>query len=292
MNVDTRIELGRGALGVAEYGEPSGAPMLVFHGFPGTRQMALVLDEPARKLGVRVIGIDRPGFGRSDYRAGRQIRDWPADAAAVADALGLGEFAIMGISGGGPYAAACARFIPERLTHTAIVCGSGPLDAPDAKRGMSRQNRLLFSVARYAPFLVGLSLAPMLRRAAADPHRFIEQMKASMPEADRRALESPGAIEIMTAGADEENPNLRRAISQEAGLFARPWGFELSEISVPVHLYQGEQDRNVPPTMGRYLAATIPNCVPHFFPDAGHLSLVMDHREECLRAMLNSLDTA
>jgi pimeloyl-ACP methyl ester carboxylesterase len=286
MNSDNTIALRDGRmLGYAEYGDRAGRPLLVFHGFPGTRHQALVLNEPAEQLGLRIIGIDRPGCGLSDFLPGRRILDWPSDVSELADALDLDRFAVMGISGGGPYAAACARFIPERLVHTAIVCGMGPLDIPNPTRGMSRQNRLLFWVSGMAPALVGFVMTPMLRRMSENPARYIEQMKASLPEPDRAALERPEVLDMLANGSAEQNPEQRRAISLEASLYARPWGFRLQDIDAPVHLYQGEEDRNVAPGMGHYMADAMPHCIARFYPDEGHLSLLVNCREEFLRAV-------
>ena len=189
---------------------------------------------------------------------------------------------LMGVSGGGPYAAACARFIPERLTRTAIVCGLGPFDAPNATQGMGLQNRILFAASRCVPGLVGALMAGMMNRARSNPDKMMERMKASLPDVDRRALERPEARDIFLAGSDPPRADLGRAIAQEAALYVDGWGFELSDIRAEVHLYQGELDLNVSPTMGRVQVARIPNCTAHFYPEEGHMSLVLNRGEEFL----------
>jgi pimeloyl-ACP methyl ester carboxylesterase len=124
-----RLATGR-LLAYDEHGAVDGTPIFYFHGSPSTRlEWHLFGSEAvARKLKVRVIVPDRPGLGRSDFQPGRRIGDWPADVIALADHLGLARFAVLGYSGGGPYAAACALRIPERLTHVGIVSGTGPFD--------------------------------------------------------------------------------------------------------------------------------------------------------------------
>jgi pimeloyl-ACP methyl ester carboxylesterase len=114
-------------LGFAEYGDPSGEPVLEFHGVPGSRLEAWYYDDAGKRVGARVIGIDRPGFGISTYRKDYRIADWPSDVLEFANALGLTRFAVAGVSSGSPYALACARFIPERLKACAIVSGISPL---------------------------------------------------------------------------------------------------------------------------------------------------------------------
>ena len=131
---EQRIVLKDGrTLGFAEYGDPKGEPFLEFHGCPSSRLEAGNYDEAGKKLGVRVIGIDRPGFGISTYVKGYRIVDWPADVTELAEALGLDRFPVAGISSGSPYALACARFIPERLKGCAVVSGVPPLVVQDEK---------------------------------------------------------------------------------------------------------------------------------------------------------------
>ena len=140
------------AVAYAEWGDPQGAPVIYFQGTPSCR-----LNHPdeaiARMLGARLITIDRPGFGRSDAAPGRKLLDWPDDVAQIADALGLERFALIGISGGGPYVAACAYKIPKRLTNVAIVGGAGPIDSPGATEGMARERRWGARIMRHAPWL-------------------------------------------------------------------------------------------------------------------------------------------
>ena len=138
-NTSTTIKLKDGRLlGYAEYGAPEGKPVFYFHGFPGSRLDWLLCDaSAAAELNIRIIAIDRPGMGLSDFKRGREILDWPDDVVELADVLQVDRFAVLGISGGGPYACACAFKISERLTTTAIVCGMGPSEAPGAKEGIS-----------------------------------------------------------------------------------------------------------------------------------------------------------
>jgi len=122
-----RIQLRDGRwLGYTESGDPAGAPVLFFHGF-GTTRVICPPDNSARQLGVRMIAVDRPGLGLSTPRPGRGLLDWPPDVSEFADALGIERFAIVGWSGGGPYALACGRFLADRVTSIALVSGAAPL---------------------------------------------------------------------------------------------------------------------------------------------------------------------
>ena len=146
IQADRTIRLPDGrTLGYAETGDPQGTPVLHFHGSPSCRLDATApeFDAIAERLGVRVLALDRPGVGLSDPKPNRTILDWPADVLGFAEAVGLSRFSALGVSGGAPYAAACALRIPHRLRSVGIACGVAPMDVPDGRQGMSRQNRTM-----------------------------------------------------------------------------------------------------------------------------------------------------
>ncbi|MDE3095708.1 MAG: alpha/beta hydrolase [Chloroflexota bacterium] len=271
-------------LAYAEYGDPAGTPVFFFHGYPGSRLEASLGDDAARGQHVRVIAPDRPGFGLSDPQRGRRILDWPRDVVQLADGLGVERFAVVGISGGGPYAAACAYAIPERLTGAAIISGVGPFDINGATEGMSRENRVLFWLARRAPQLTYIPLFLMAQVVRRWPQRALRQMMKSMPEPDRRVLSDPATGAAFIADAREAFRQGIGAAVQEGAIYARPWGFRLEDVRMPVHLWQGGADTNVPPVMGRYQAQAIPNCIATFYEDEGHL-LGVTHLGEILAAI-------
>ncbi len=121
-------------LGYAEYGDLNGRPVFYIHGNLGSRlEAAFVEEEKLRDLGIRLICIDRPGMGLSDYQSDRQILDLPNDILELTNHIGLAkrQFTIIGGSGGGPYALACAYKIPsDRLRSCGVVSGLGPCQLP------------------------------------------------------------------------------------------------------------------------------------------------------------------
>ena len=127
--------------------------MFFFHGWPGSRLDFGPNDAAAVAAGVRVIAVDRPGIGGSDPQRGRTVLDWPADVAALADALRLDQFAVFGFSFGGPFARACAYALPERVTRAGLVSCLAPVDDPSVKRGMPAATRYGLSAARLSPLL-------------------------------------------------------------------------------------------------------------------------------------------
>ncbi len=274
-----RLSDGR-RLGYASYGDPQGKPLFFFHGMPGSRLEGELADAAAKKLGVRVIAADRPGYGLSDFVPRRTFLDWPTDVLELAGALGIERFAVAGVSGGGPYVAACAFRIPERLTGAGIIAGVSSFDVPDATVGMSQGNRFLFGLARRFPWLVRPPMALMGMLARRFPDRMMRTMIRSMPGPDQAALARPEILALFKRDIAEAFRSGSRGAAWEALMYARPWGFRLEEIAMEVHLWQGELDKNVPPSMGRYQAHTIPNCRATFYPGEGHISLVVNHVEE------------
>lgn len=270
-------------LGYAEWGDASGHPLLYFHGFPGSRVEGRVGDQAAKATGVRVIALDRPGMGLSDFQPARSILDWPADVSQVADALGLERFAVLGISGGSPYAAVCAWKLPQRLTSAGIVSGIGPLNVPGATEGMSRQNRFLLQTVGRLPALPRALMAVTARQARR-PARALEQGRRALAAVDQPYLDRPGFREALEATLAEAFRRGGRGPAWELRLLARPWGFPLGDIRAPVHLWHGEQDANHPLAMARHLAAAIPDCRVSFYPGEGHMHFV-DRFPEILPAL-------
>lgn len=278
-----RLRDGR-LLGYAAYGTAAGHPVVAFHGTPGSRLMLRVADPPARRLGVRLIVPDRPGYGLSSPQPGRQIADWPDDVRELADALGLERFAVAGISGGGPYVAACAWKMPERLTVAAIVSGMGPV-VGEIGEALDRRHRLAFATMRKAPPLLHLVMATASLGWRRLPERLIDALHAFMPPADQVIVARPEVRASLLAGLREGFRQGGRGATDELRLFVGPWGFRLEDIRAPVRLWHGEADDLVPCAMGRYVAGAIPGCRAEFIKGAGHY-WVFDHIEELLQALI------
>jgi pimeloyl-ACP methyl ester carboxylesterase len=276
-----RLESGHD-LAFACYGDPEGVPVFGFHGTPGSRRQVGEREGLTIPPGCRLIAPDRPGYGHSSFQPDRRLVDWPGDVTAIADYLGLERFGIFGVSGGGPHALVCAHALGPRLLGVACVSGVAPLDRPEAAEGMLATNRTLTWLARRWPRLLR-RLFPLqtwlLRRF---PERFFAGFLRQLPEADRRILERPAMREAFLAELRDAPATAGRAAAQDFLLFANPWGFRLEDIRVPVHFWQGHQDRNVPPHHARLLAEPVPDSTLHEYPDEGHL-LAFDHLDEILR---------
>lgn len=269
------------------FGDPSGPPLYVFHGMPGSRLQAALIHEQARAAGVCVVAPDRPGMGGSSFQPGREIMDWPRDVEALADHLGHAQLGVLGISCGGPYALACALSLSKRVLYTGLVAGAGPMDERQLTANQMPALRMLFGLSRAcrwfpAPILKLESV--LLSRVAA---RAVLKLASAMTPPDRDLLVRDEALrDTFGASLAEAYSQGIRGVLHEVALIARPHGVPLHDIHGEVHIYQGGEDRHVPPEMGRHLASELPHGRLHCFPEAGHLSIVIDHFADCLRDFL------
>lgn len=264
----------------AEYGVPEGQPVFYFHGLAGSRLEPSVLDgDDLVKAGFRLIACDRPGMGGSDFQPGRGFSHWVTDIVALADRLGLGKFAVWGVSGGGGYALACARLIPERLSAAVIVSGAGNMNSPEARASLPLMNRLMWKIAARSVWLMGLFLS-ITKSLQGDPTKIREQMMRTMPPGERAFFKKPGRLEAFIASGLESMHQGVRGVAWDTHLYARPWDFQLEEIRFPVRLLHGETDRNVPAVVARKVAAAIPGCQATFYPDEEHISILANHLDE------------
>jgi pimeloyl-ACP methyl ester carboxylesterase len=209
------IELaGGGSLGDAVFGDPDGMPCFAFHGTSSSRLMPgwMFPPELLTAAGVRMIGVDRPGYGLSRAPRAAGFPDWPRAVSALADHLGLGRFAVMAHSLGSAYALACGPALGDRLAVIVIASGMGPLPPGERFRSGNRAYDLYWRLARrQATWLLNplcrLSGAMVLHSARGDPQRFAQSTARRLPDADRltaqRRLTRPGAPPALTADLRE-----------------------------------------------------------------------------------------
>jgi pimeloyl-ACP methyl ester carboxylesterase len=265
---DLRLADGR-RVRVAECGCADGVPVVFFQGTPSSCLLH-PSEAVTRELGARMIQIDRPGFGGSDPSPGRTLVDWADDVAAVMDRLGVDRFLTGGISGGGPYVLATAWRWPERVMAAAVCGGSGPLELPGALAGAAPARRAGYLLARHAPWLfrrvIRWKAGP---RVNADT--FVREYTAHNPPADQAILADPTFRATYLANKQEALRQGPDAFADEVILGAKPWGFRLGDIRVPVHFWQGEADTSTPMGMARAMSAATPGSRLTVLPGQGHL---------------------
>jgi len=283
-----RLRDGR-ALGYLEVGARDGSPVLHCHGDPSSRLEALLLAEQAASLGIRLIGLDRPGIGRSDPKQGFRMLDWFDDMAEAADQLGIGRFAVTGLSGGGAFALACAYTIPYRLTACGLISPVPPVACitQAASRGMRAAYQLL---ERMPPRLFRSLVRRTMRRGATSSEAETEQTllrnAARLGMGDQGVLDIPEIRRIYAQTAVESYRQGLKANVEEALMLARRWEFRVEDIACErMFLWHGEQDRIMPIAPARLLAQALPHCTATYYPDTGHLSTVVTHADAILRTL-------
>lgn len=270
-------------LGYSEYGDPKGKPVFYFHGWPVSRLGGKINDEAAKKLRIRVIAPDRPGYGLSDFKKNRTLLDWSDDIVELADKLGIKKFAVEGQSGGGPYAAVCAFKIPERLTNVGIVVGLAPTYVPGlldgitwiAKIGWANYHRmhLLRFMGAYLHYFRTRYLPSF------GLHRFMFGAKA-----DRLIFTDVKVRNEAKRNYQEAFRQGYKGVEQDLDLYTKDWGFKLSNIKAKVYLFYGEDDKNVSIKMGQYYADQIKSSKLITYPKEGHL-VSRTHAEEILKIL-------
>jgi pimeloyl-ACP methyl ester carboxylesterase len=273
------------ALAYAEYGDAKGTPAFYFHGTPGSRLEGEHLHAAAVVGRVRIIGVDRPGFGGSTFLAGRQFHDWPDDLIQLADALGIGRFGVIGLSGGGPHVAACAARIADRLIAACVLSGAAPKEAR-IETARSWWRRLLY---RWNYFTFPL----FARGFAAQMAFFAKRTPASrFPKfIDKRVMSRPRAREQFKRSTVEAFRNGSRGAAHEFTLHSRSWRTDPATVAMPVHMWHGDADTIVPFETARWLAERYPDARATWLPGEGHL-LFVDHAGEVISVVADAARTA
>jgi pimeloyl-ACP methyl ester carboxylesterase len=290
---------GGGSLGYAGFGDPDGVPCFAFHGTSSSRLMPgwMFPPELLTAAGVRMIGVDRPGYGLSKVDWRRALRTGPARSARSLTTWVSAGSPCWPHSLGSAYALACGPALGDRLAVIVIASGMGPVPPGQRFHSGSRAEDLYWRLARrQASWLLNplcrLSGTMVLRSARGDPQRFAQGMARRLPEADRlttqRMFTRPGAQPALIADLRESYRQGTTVMAADLLRYSRPWGFRLDEVTATVHLWHGEQDPKVPLTVARQLATSLPRCQAHFGA-GGHL-MACDHAGDILTSLTSAFE--
>jgi pimeloyl-ACP methyl ester carboxylesterase len=246
--------------------------VFLLHGTPGSRLGPLPRGRVLYELGVRLITFDRPGYGWSDRLVSRLVADVVPDVQAIADELGLDRFAVIGRSGGGPHALACAALLPGRVTRAGVLVSLAPWAAEglDWFAGMADSNVREYTAAATAPEALTAHLVQAAARIRADPASHVNTLNPEMPEADRRIVADVGIRALLAQNFAEALRDSAAGWIDDALAFCAPWGFNLADIKVPVLLWHGQNDVFSPASHARWLADQIPGAIMSIRPDTAH----------------------
>lgn len=265
-------------LAFAVWGDPEGFPIMALHGTPGSRLNRWPNEDLYTQLGACYVTHDRAGYGRSTRRRGRSVADEAEDVSFLADLLEFERFGVIGGSGGGPHALACAALLPDRVVRAVCVVGIAPFGSPGLERdawiaGMDAEN---VKELGWAEAGEGVLLAELEReqealekRVAEDPSTLLSAFDLS--ESDQTQLVRPEIRQIISESVPEQALNGVWGWVDDDLAFLRPWGFDVRDVSIPVLIEYGDTDVLVPAAHGDWLAANVPGCVVKLDNDAGHL---------------------
>jgi pimeloyl-ACP methyl ester carboxylesterase len=284
MNIDAvtdqrlRLPDGRG-IGFRIYGDPQGYPVLFLHGTPGSRLKFSIAHDGGRRLGLAIVAPDRWGYGLTEAPAEPSLSVFAADMAALMDGLGHRRFAVGGISGGGPYAAAVAACQPRRVAALALVSPVGLITDAGLGPSLPLLHRLCFTVLPRRPRTVATAMRAFRWSLAHTPRLAgrLTTWRAARP--DKRLIRRADVGQRILGSFREglrpgtAGPNIDLAI------FSRPWKVDLAAIEAPARLWIGSRDSNVPLAAVRALAQRIAHCVVTELPNAGHLWVSVHHSD-------------
>jgi pimeloyl-ACP methyl ester carboxylesterase len=280
-------------LAFADYGPRDGAACIVLSGMPGSRLTpawafpeSLLADH-----GVRLVGVDRPGYGRSDPSPRMSALGVADDLGVLCEVVGLDRVAVLGISAGAPFAMACAVRLAQRVGSLLLSSPMGPWELPETRAGMSRRNRRYFTLAHRAPALSRAACWLWARMALVglrgDRDRLLRRLSRALPPADQQVLAEVAADpERWDRFVDDTAEAFRQGgagVRADLAVASRPWGFQLQGVTVPTWLWHGAADEDVPIAAARRIAQTIPNCHASF-TDEGHL-MGLRHAGEAIQAI-------
>jgi pimeloyl-ACP methyl ester carboxylesterase len=276
-----------GRLAYVEYGNATGTSVLFFHGWPSSRTMGKLANAAARELKVRIISPDRPGIRDSTFQPNRRLIDWPGIVEQLANHCGTGQFHILAISGGAPYAYVTAWRIPERVRGVAIVSGAIPIADLHDHSGLLPLYRWMMWFGRHQPNLLRMlfhAAGPLvsLRAFVRAAHKFLQML----PPSDSEALRDNAAFDVLFESQRQAWLGSADGVIADAQIYAEPWGFPLEDVDVPVRLWHGTEDRAFSFHIAQQAAARLPKCEARYVENEGHYSLPIRHMREILADLI------
>ncbi len=250
-------------------GDSLGYPVVVLHGTPGSSRQLAGLDQAARDRGIAMLAPDRAGYGGSSYERGRTIGSSARDLREFLQHLGISDCAVVGVSGGGPTALACGVVAPDRVKAIATVGSPGPIAPRDPSLPA---DQVMIRIARRSEPAARLLFLLMVRLGRARPEKMLDRFASVLAESDARLLREPGTVrEGFLLDIKHPSPTTAAAAARDFRLFSRIWDVDLAEATVPIQVWHGTEDRNVPVVHAGVIAARCPTARLHIVEGEGHM---------------------
>ncbi len=261
-------------VGVYEYGQPDGAPVMALHGTPACGAGFTWADAAARERGLRLIAPDRAGVGLSSARPPGSVADYPAQLRDLADALGVEQYGVWGYSGGGPYAVACAARPAGRVTSVVVAAGMGQVGVWARADEFEKTDRQMVGLATNHPAVARFLLGASGRFARMSPKLAMKSFERQLNPSDLAVVATLGPPAEAMALFTQAFQHGARGVVADYAMLAQPWGVTVEDITVPVSIFHGDTDPMVPLRHSEELAARIPGAQLTVWPGAGHLGTV------------------
>lgn len=250
-------------LAYQEYGDRNGYPLFHCHSHGSSRLEGMLFDTAARNAGFRIISIDRPGTGLSDFRQYIDARSFAMDVVQLADTLRCRKFGVMACGGGAAYALAVCHLEPVRTQFMLGLSCIPPRSVSTLRKSSGFALRAVAEMTR-------LYIAVRHRLCARNPLYYLDRLRDTLCFSDRQLLQSPRVLELMRKDVDESMRQGARGIAHDISQSFAGWGFDLQSLTVPIHLWQGSADTLVSQNSAAKFAESVPSAVLHRVANRGH----------------------
>ncbi|MBV1914156.1 MAG: alpha/beta fold hydrolase [Pseudomonadales bacterium] len=267
-----RLNDGR-ILGYGDYGPKNGKPVILCHRLIGSRKEKPADGAILHELGVRLIVPDRPGVGYSCPAEDRPLTDWADDIQQLSFHLSIDRFYVAGISAGGPYAAACAAHLSDRVIRLGLIASHIPVDELPRGAKISGLQRIVCSMARHSPAPLQKVMEFRYSSLFNHPEDSLSRFEHDGCAADKRLLQSSEVKQITLQSFEDAALLPTSVLPKQLITISRPWGFELSKIVVPTIIWHGIQDDYCSANQIAAIAKLIPNCEAYINENWGHYFL-------------------
>lgn len=269
-------------LGYAEWGDPDGKSIFHFHGSSSSRLEHPIDD--THLLGIRLITVDRPGHGLSDFYQ-YELIDWANMIEKLADHLGIEKFAVSGWSFGGAFAMACAYQSPDRIKSAGLVSSFVPYNRPNATQDMAGFNKFSLGLAHRMPWgIVRIVMKLQGNALKKDPEKFARQVLSTVPDSDKEILTNQEVIDMLIPSMIEAYRASADGAAWEGAMLVRDWGFRLEDIHIPVYVWHGTEDIQNPLQCAEYIEKEIPAAQLITLPNEGHFH-IFNHWGEIMKTL-------
>ena len=268
----------------SEYGAKEGSPIIYCHGSQSSRlemhyDLSFAIDN-----NLRIVAIDRPGHGDSDFNPNGTIKSFANDINQLAEKLSIAKFSVLGMSAGAPFAMGIAKYLNQKTKRLGIVSGFAPLNN-ESQKALSKDVRILLQMAKSFPIFLKLMLKIQNWQLKKNPKSALKNFLKIMSNPDQEVLKNEAVMNVIEKMFKEAFKNGSNGVAHEISkILVQDWGFNLNKIEIPTFIWHGEEDNNVPKEWAIKTNKEIQNSQLKLFPNEGHL-IIFKNAEEIFKTL-------